>query len=87
MKFLEKQVAKIEASHWIILTKELCGDWTLLIWGPNPLSGSFGLIHEQDAKKRAFEIATDHLARHGLQPEVNGLSELCWRVSVRQMVA
>lgn len=87
MKCLEKQIAKVEASHWIILTRELSGDWSISIWGPNPLNGSFGLIHERDAKERAFAIAKEHLGRHGLQVEPFSVSDLRWRVSVRQMVA
>jgi hypothetical protein len=87
MRCLEKQIAQIEASHWIILTRDLTGDWTISIWGPHPLSGSFGLIHERDAKARAFAIAKEHLAHHGLQVDVASVSDLRWRVSVRQMVA
>lgn len=87
MRSLEKQIAQIEASHWIILTSDLSGDWTMSIWGPYPLSGSFGLIHERDAKERAFVIAKQHLARHGVQVETASSSDLHWRVSVRQMVA
>jgi hypothetical protein len=87
MRCLEKQVAQIEANHWIILTRDASGDWTVSIWGPNPLSGSFGLIHEREAKERAFAVAKEHLERHGLQAEAASVSDLHWRVSVRQMVA
>ena len=87
MRCLEKQIAQIEESHWIILTRDLSGDWTISIWGPHPLNGSFGLIHEREAKERSFAIAKDHLARHGLQVDAGSVSDLRWRVSVRQMVA
>lgn len=87
MRSLEKQIAQIEASHWIILTRDLSGDWMMSIWGPYPLSGNFGLIQERDAKERAFAIAKQHLARHGVQVEAASVSDLRWRVSVRQMVA
>ncbi len=87
MKYLEKQIAKIEDSHWIIVTRDLSGDWTFAIWGPYPLSGSFGLTNERHAKEQAFSIATGHLSQYGLQIAAEDVSELRWRVSVRQMVA
>jgi len=87
MKCLEKQIAKIEKSHWILLTRDFWGDWTFSIWGTYPLSRSLGLISERDAKKQAFFAAKQHLVTYGLQIEADDVSELCWSVAIRQMVA
>jgi hypothetical protein len=87
MRYLEKLIAKIETEHWILLSQNSGGDWTFEIWGTYPLSGSLGLVSEQAAKKLALTVAKQHLEQHGLRNELTGLSDLSWRVAVRQRVA
>jgi hypothetical protein len=87
MRYLEKQIAQIEDRHWIIVTRDLWGSWTFSLWGPCPLNGGFGTIGEEDAKGQAFSAAKQHLIRNGWKVEAADVSELHWRVAVRQMVA
>src|SRR5262245_18995596 len=84
MKYHETLSAKITNDYWIVLDRNLGGNWSFLLWGKTPLSGDLGTLTEDQAKQQVLSIARLHLERLGLS---YALTDVTWRVAVRQMVA
>jgi hypothetical protein len=78
MKRPEKQIAKSQKSRWILLARDLWGDWTFSMWGTVPVQRTLW-SHSRTGRPigQAFSAPMQHLAQHGFQIEAADVSESC----------
>jgi len=80
MHRLREYIARIDRTHWILLSQSLKGNWAFLIWGAEPLSGNLDQVDEQTAKVQVASVAERHFAQDeaNLVPDVQ---QLQWQVA------
>jgi hypothetical protein len=82
MLYIREYIARIDDGHWILLSQGLKGNWALLIWGADPLSGKLGRVGEQTAKDQVAAVAERYLAQDRAGREFPDVRQLRWQVAV-----